>query len=99
MESDKKKISERFRHTLNNIKNQNLKNQNQNELLSLFSSEIITKENNQNFKVGLINDILKNDNNKKTENSLLDKFINEKVDINKKTFYKDFNSNSYNIYN
>ena len=99
MESDKKKISERFRHTLNNIKNQNLKNQNQNELLSLFSSEIITKENNQNFKIGLINDILKNDNNKKTENSLLDKFINEKVDINKKTFYKDFNSNSYNIIN
>ena len=43
MESDKKKISERFRHTLNNIKNQNLKNQNQNELLSLISNIYINK--------------------------------------------------------
>ena len=99
MENDNKKISERFRRTLNNIKNQNLKNQNQNELLSLFSSDIINKENNKNFKISLLKDILKFDNNKKNENSLLDKFINEKVDINKKTFYKDFNSNPYNLIN
>ena len=100
MKNDNKKISERFRNTLNNIKNYNNNNQNQKELISLFSSAILNNENNQNFKISLIKEILNNnDNNKKNNKSLLDTFIDEKVDINRKTFYKDFNSNSNSIIN
>ena len=99
MKNDNKKISERFRHALNNIKNKNNKNQNQNEILSLFSSTIINKGDNQNLKMNFIKDILNNDNNKKKGNSLLDTFIKEKVDINRKTFYKNYNYNSVNIIN
>ena len=40
MKNDNKKISERFRHALNNIKNKNNKNQNQNEILSLIKETI-----------------------------------------------------------
>ena len=72
MKNDNKKISERFRHALNNIKNKNNKNQNQNEILSLFSSTIINKGDNQNLKMNFIKDILNNDNNKKKGKSLLD---------------------------
>ena len=99
MKNDNKKISERFRHALNNIKNKNNKNQNQNEILSLFSSTIINKGDNQNLKMNFIKDILNNDNNKKKGKSLLDTFIKEKVDINRKTFYKNYNYNSVNIIN
>ena len=99
MKNDNKKISERFRHALNNIKNKNNKNQNQNEILSLFSSTIINKGDNQNLKMNFIKDILNNDNNKKKGNNLLDTFIKEKVDINRKTFYKNYNYNSVNIIN
>ena len=99
MKNDNKKISERFRHALNNIKNKNNKNQNQNEILSLFSSTIINKGDNQNLKMNFIKDILNNDNNKKKGKSLLDAFIKEKVDINRKTFYKNYNYNSVNIIN
>ena len=99
MKNDNKKISERFRHVLNNIKNKNNKNQNQNEILSLFSSTIINKGDNQNLKMNFIKDILNNDNNKKKGKSLLDTFIKEKVDINRKTFYKNYNYNSVNIIN
>ena len=99
MKKDNKKISERFRHALNNIKNKNNKNQNQNEILSLFSSTIINKGDNQNLKMNFIKDILNNDNNKKKGKSLLDTFIKEKVDINRKTFYKNYNYNSVNIIN
>ena len=99
MKNDNKKISERFRHALNNIKNKNIKNQNQNEILSLFSSTIINKGDNQNLKMNFIKDILNNDNNKKKGNNLLDTFIKEKVDINRKTFYKNYNYNSVNIIN
>ena len=99
MKNDNKKISERFRHALNNIKNKNNKNQNQNEILSLFSSTIINKGDNQNLKMNFIKDILNNDNNEKKEKSLLDTFIKEKVDFNRKTFYKNYNYNSVNIIN
>jgi len=99
MKNDNKKISERFRHALNNIKNKNNKNQNQNEILSLFSSTIINKGDNQNLKMNFIKDIVNNDNNKKKGKSLLDTFIKEKVDINRKTFYKNYNYNSVNIIN
>lgn len=99
MKNDNKKISERFRHALNNIKNKNNKNKNQNEILSLFSSTIINKGDNQNLKMNFIKDILNNDNNKKKGKSLLDTFIKEKVDINRKTFYKNYNYNSVNIIN
>ena len=99
MKNDNKKISERFRHALNNIKNKNNKNQNQNEILSLFSSTIINKGDNQNLKMNFIKDILNNYNNKKKGKSLLDTFIKEKVDINRKTFYKSYNYNSVNIIN
>ena len=99
MKNDNKKISERFRHALNNIKNKNNKNQNQNEILSLFSSTIINKGDNRNLKMNFIKDILNNDNNKKKGKSLLDTFIKEKVDINRKTFYKNYNYNSVNIIN
>lgn len=99
MKNDNEKISERFRYALNNIKNKNNKNQNQKEILSLFSSAIINRGENQNLKMNLIKDILHEDTNEKKERSLLDTFIKEKVDINRKTFYKNYNSNSINIIN
>ena len=90
---------ESFLYNLKNLKNNNEKNLNHKELLSLFNSAISNKANNSDIKLNLIKDLLKSDNNKNKEKNLLNKFINEKVEINRKSFNKELSYNSFNLIN
>ena len=92
---------ESFRYNLKNLKNNDEKNFNHKELLSLFNSAISNKANNSDIKLNIITDLLKSDNNnnKNKNKNLLDKFINEKVEINRKSFNKDLSCNSFNFIN
>ena len=89
---------ESFLYNLKNLKNDYKKNLNHEDLLSLFNSTISNKDNNSDIKSNLIKDLLTNDNRNKEKN-LLDKFIKEKVNINRKSFNKDLSYNSFNLIN
>ena len=97
MKNDKK-IYERIRF-IKNYKINDESNPYNKELMSLFSSAKENKEKNTNDELKLIKDLLTSENNKKKEKNLLDKFINEKVSINKHTLNRELFSNSNNFNN
>ena len=90
---------ENFRYKLKSLKNRDENNQYNKELISLFSSSLFNKENEQNIDMNLIKDLLTKDINKKNEKNLLNEFINEKVNIKRNTLNRELLSNSYPLNN
>ena len=92
-------MNEKLNYALKNFKISDENNPYNKELISLFRSAIFQKEKNPNMNLNLMKDLLECEENKNKEKNLIDKIINEKIDITRKNLNKDLNSYSYNLYN
>ena len=90
-------MNEKQNHVLKNFKISDENNKYNKELVSLFSSAINSEKSNQTDKLNLIRDLLKYEKNQNKEKNLLDKFIQEKIDINRKALDKELSSNLKNF--
>ena len=90
-------MNEKQNHILKNFKISDENNKYNKELVSLFSSAINSEKSNQTDKLNLIRDLLKYEKNQNKEKNLLDKFIQEKIDINRKALDKELSSNLKNF--
>lgn len=98
MKNDKK-LYEKLHNSLNKFIIFAEKNYSNNDLLSLLNSGIIDNQNNINLKASVFKDLLKNDTNKKKETNLIDGIINERVNLNRKSLNKKYNSKTYKLIN
>ena len=96
MKNNKKMIG-KFRYNLNIHKNNEDEKLNQKQLISLLNSKINYKGINKNEKLDLIKDYLTIEDHKNKEKNLIDKFIKEKVNINRKFLNGNLKQNSFDF--
>ena len=96
MKNNKKMIG-KFRYNLNIHKNNEDEKLNPKQLISLLNSKINYKGINKNEKLDLIKDYLTIEDHKNKEKNLIDKFIKEKVNINRKFLNGNLKQNSFDF--
>ena len=87
----------KFRYNLNIHKNNEDEKLNPKQLISLLNSKINYKGINKNEKLDLIKDYLTIEDHKNKEKNLIDKFIKEKVNINRKFLNGNLKQNSFDF--
>ena len=92
-----KKMIGKFRYNLNIHKNNEDEKLNPKQLISLLNSKINYKGINKNEKLDLIKDYFTIEDHKNKEKNLIDKFIKEKVTINRKFLNGNLKQNSFDF--